>query len=1092
MDQNEEKKIIDELSSNLDKISRKVFRKYLYEMKEQYDVIPFQSYNNFLNKDEKQTKRVVYNSNIKAVRVDRWVYDKKEQVIDRFGNIYNAFANRSDSIALLIKRTMAGTEFYFIIKNDASYEGNEQKTNNGINLLKSAVKGNFPGTLISDIDFYNESHQLNEDYFDIGTKNAISVLTNIASEKSEKHISQGMEKLLNGIVPKSKEEEYTIIFLAEPVKHNDILEIRNGYEELASSIYGFAEYQTSKGTSKSTADGYSSSSAHMEGTNKSLAKTHGVNVGINTGGSSSINAGQGWLLGIAKNIRKIASKTKGINLGISAGYQYSRTSTEGSSKSDTSTLGTNYCLTKGIVENETTNVKSYPIADLVKRIEKQIERLDECEAVGMWKQAVYIIADTTLTSNNVANYLLGLTQGKNSFVEAAVINTWTKTDSDYNDFNSYVKNFIHPILVNNQDVSSIKKEHQDIIERDDFETNGYKNLLIGINDIECTTPTTYATSIELAYMMSFPFKSVQGLSSIECSEFERNVLLKDITDSERYKNVEKFSLGCIYHMHEEETNNNVYLDINTLTKHTFITGSTGSGKSTAIYKILNELIDKKKYFLVVEPAKGEYRLEFENKATVYSTNTNYGVLLNINPFYFPSEGENKIFVSEHIDRLVEIFNVCWPMYAAMPAVLKEAIERAYIAAGWDLALSENAASTKCFPAIQDVLDELPNVINESDFSNELKGNYIGSLVTRVKSLTNGIYGQIFSCNDIGDEALFKDNVILDLSRVGSVETKALIMGIIVMRMQEYHMVNNTPTDELRHVTVLEEAHNLLKKTSTEQSDESSNVLGKSVEMISNAIAEMRTYGEGFIIADQSPGMLDQSVIRNTNTKIILSLPDFSDRQLVGKAVGLEDEQINEITKLPRGKAVVYQNNWVSPVLCSIEKYKKINDKVYENIKEKKNIKEMIKEERIFKTILAEHVLYNKIDSIDLSIDNILKLNFPVGSKKLIVEKINNNEMFEKEEKIDFIFDMFYSDEFINQLKKSEVELLRDGDNRAKNRIFNKWVDTLHLSGNLNEEDVLGIINILFYRIRTECDCNVEQCENLFGSITERRWKFNDK
>ena len=58
-------------------------------------------------------------------------------------------------------------------------------------------------------------------------------------------------------------------------------------------------------------------------------------------------------------------------------------------------------------------------------------------------------------------------------------------------------------------------------------------------------------------------------------------------------------------------------------------------------------------------------------------------------------------------------------------------------------------------------------------------------------------------------------------------------------------------------------------------------------MISNAIAEMRTYGEGFIIADQAPGLLDMAAIRNTNTKVILRLPDQSDRELAGKAAGLQ-------------------------------------------------------------------------------------------------------------------------------------------------------------------------------------------------------------
>ena len=119
------------------------------------------------------------------------------------------------------------------------------------------------------------------------------------------------------------------------------------------------------------------------------------------------------------------------------------------------------------------------------------------------------------------------------------------------------------------------------------------------------------------------------------------------------------------------------------------------------------------------------------------------------------------------------------------------------------------------------------------------------------------------------------------------------------------------------VTVLEEAHNLLKRTSTEQSQESGNLRGKSVEMLTNAIAEMRTYGEGFIIADQAPALLDMAVIRNTNTKIIMRLPDQDDRELVGKAANLSREQIQELAKLPCGVAAVYQNEWVEAVLCKV-------------------------------------------------------------------------------------------------------------------------------------------------------------------------------
>ena len=135
-------------------------------------------------------------------------------------------------------------------------------------------------------------------------------------------------------------------------------------------------------------------------------------------------------------------------------------------------------------------------------------------------------------------------------------------------------------------------------------------------------------------------------------------------------------------------------------------------------------------------------------------------------------------------------------------------------------------------------------------------------------------------------------------------------------------------EHLCHVTVLEEAHNLLRKTSIAQSQEGANLQGKAVEMLTNSIAEMRTYGEGFIIADQAPALLDEAVIRNTNTKIVLRLPDESDRRLVGTSLALNEEQIAELAKLPKGVAAVYQNDWVEAVLCKFEKYEDIQPTEY--------------------------------------------------------------------------------------------------------------------------------------------------------------------
>ena len=406
--------------------------------------------------------------------------------------------------------------------------------------------------------------------------------------------------------------------------------------------------------------------------------------------------------------------------------------------------------------------------------------------------------------------------------------------------------------------------------------------------------------------MNLPKKSLHGILVKDSVEFGREIIKK-------YNHESSVKVGNIYHL-GKTTNHNVNLSINDFAMHTLVTGATGSGKSTTTYKLIDELRNKKIKFLVIEPTKGEYKHIFgnENNVFVYGTNNNYTPLLKINPFSFPSE----IHILEHIDRLVEIFNACWPMYAAMPAVLKDSILNAYENCGWSL--EDSTCENNIFPTFKSVLESLEDIINRSLYSDNTKSDYKGALSTRIESLTKGLVGKIFDEGELTDEELFDENVIVDISRVGSSETKSLIMGILLLKLNQYRIAKGKMNDELRHVTVLEEAHHLLPRTSKEVSSESGNIKGKAVEMLSNSIAEMRTYGEGFIIVDQSPNMLDISAIRNTNTKIIMRLSELDDRNDIGKSATLSDEQIDEIPKLDRGVAVIYQNGWEESILSKIE------------------------------------------------------------------------------------------------------------------------------------------------------------------------------
>ena len=145
-----------------------------------------------------------------------------------------------------------------------------------------------------------------------------------------------------------------------------------------------------------------------------------------------------------------------------------------------------------------------------------------------------------------------------------------------------------------------------------------------------------------------------------------------------------------------------------------------------------------------------------------------------------------------------------------------------------------------YPDFEILAEQLERLIDDTEYSAEVKGNYTGALVTRVKSLTVGLNKFIFTTQQTPYEYLFDQNCILDISRVKSGETKALIMGLMVYILNEYRVDQKTSNNSgLKHVTVLEEAHNLLKNTAGGGESE---LVGKSVEMLTQTIAEIRTYG----------------------------------------------------------------------------------------------------------------------------------------------------------------------------------------------------------------------------------------------------------
>ena len=105
------------------------------------------------------------------------------------------------------------------------------------------------------------------------------------------------------------------------------------------------------------------------------------------------------------------------------------------------------------------------------------------------------------------------------------------------------------------------------------------------------------------------------------------------------------------------------------------------------------------------------------------------------------------------------------------------------------------------------------------------------------------------------------------------------------------------------------------------SAESANPRGKAVEMFGDILAEIREYGEGFVIVDQVPAKLAPDVLKNTNLKILHRIVAEDDRESVGNAMNLTGEQKEQVVRLRVGQAVVHNELLDRPVLLQIHAVK---------------------------------------------------------------------------------------------------------------------------------------------------------------------------
>lgn len=363
-----------------------------------------------------------------------------------------------------------------------------------------------------------------------------------------------------------------------------------------------------------------------------------------------------------------------------------------------------------------------------------------------------------------------------------------------------------------------------------------------------------------------------------------------------------------------------------LKRHALTAGVTGSGKTNTTFYILLQLWKQGIPFVVLEPAKTEYRALFTHEEIgpdlrVFTLGHEQVSPFRLNPF----EVEPGFSVSTHIDLLKSVFNASFGMWTPLPQVLERCIHAVYRDKGWDpvrggnYRLPSDTVFGDAYPTLTDLYEKVNDVVNRLGYEARVTSDMKAALMTRLNSLRIGGKGVMLDTQkSVPTAELLDKPTIIELEEIGDDDEKAFVMGLLLVKVYEYLRAHGSTEDtRLRHVVVIEEAHRLLANVPLQSNQEYANIRGKAVETFANMLSEVRAYGEGFIVAEQIPSKLSPDVIKNTNLKIVHRTVAGDDRYILGQTMNMKEEQRSMLSILRTGEAAVFAEGDDTPILVKV-------------------------------------------------------------------------------------------------------------------------------------------------------------------------------
>lgn len=855
---------------------------------------------------------------IALYHIDEVTFEDKSPRREALENVLGAMNITGINFIYVILGNKAGVSFYFGVAKDLTAEtpSTLEVYDIGENVLLPSLKGNFRGSSIKYVD-NNAKTKILEKINSMGENSYLEGVPGIKEDKG-KDTFQGVDRLVDVMIG----DEFSVVVIAKPVSKEYIQNIEQNLNKTYSVISPFAKESIQKGTNSNDSETISTGTSDSDtiGTNNSTSEQKGTSTNDST--TDGTNDGESKMTSktTTKGETDTSNSDKSKNTGTSNSTQdgtstgTSKSKTEGTGTSDSTTIskgtsdsktnGKSYSksIAKGSGDSETSTIELVrkEVQDWLKYLDETIlPRLDYGKGKGLFITTTFVSSTEIGSLLKLENTMKALYSGdagnKVALGSVALSSDVIESIENNQDLLSHFRNFQVPKFTFSTPISETEVFSRSTLSQRVTDTTAFGG--------------NWISAKELSLLAGLPQKEVVGLSLNEEVEFGLNI---ETISSE----TEKIKLGNIVLSGQVLENVPVYLDKNVLNKHIFITGVTGSGKTTTCQRIL---IDSNLPFLVIEPAKTEYRIltKTYKDLLIFTLGNDMVAPFRINPFEFLKHES----ITSRVDMIKASLEANFDMEAAIPQLMESAIYECYKDYGWNISSNKNyrftdpfADGVYAFPTLSDLIKKVDVVVEKQGFDDRLKNDYIGSLKARLQGLTIGSKGHMLNCSrSINFVDLLDKKVVLEIEDIRSSAEKSLVIGFVLTNLIESVKAKFLENAQFKHITLIEEAHRLLSKFSQGDS------LNKkqSVETFTDMLAEVRKYGESLIIADQIPGKLAPEVLKNTNTKIVHKIFASDDKEAIGNTMALANEQKNYLSNLEVGRAVLFTQGYKKAVQIKV-------------------------------------------------------------------------------------------------------------------------------------------------------------------------------